>query len=139
MKLLTVLALCLVLSLSSAFPRKNKKEDYERRRVIHRETAKKEHKHEVRHDAKSKVTKHHGSKKGDHKVYKKFGMFAAPTFALEDSSAPQVQPALQQVLVPVNSASFAQNTVAAPEMVSSFTSTPTQRATLGTEVSSPVK
>jgi hypothetical protein len=64
-------------------------------------------------------------------------MFAAPSFALEDSSEGQGQgqSALQQVLVPVNSASFTQNTAAAvPEMVSSFTSAPSQRATLGTEV-----
>jgi beta-xylosidase len=134
MKLLAVLTLLFVLSLATGFPWKHRKNKYERRRVSHRHSVKKEHKHETKHE--SAKARHHGSKTKAHKVYKKYGMFTAPSFALEDSSvAPQVQGGFQQVLVPVNSASFTQNTVTAPEMVSSFTAVPaSQRATLATEV-----
>ena len=85
---------------------------------------------------KLKENSHRAPKKDAHNVYKKFGMITAPSFALEDSSLAQgqAQPAFQQVLVPVNTASFTQNNAAAPEMVSSFTAAPSQRATLGTEV-----
>ena len=138
MNLLAVFMLISILSLASGFPRKHTKNEYERKQVNYRHGLKKEHKHEAKHESgKSKEIKHHSSKKNAHKVYKKFGMFAAPSFTLEDSSEGQGQgqSALQQVLVPVNSASFTQNTAAAvPEMVSAFTSAPSQRATLGTEV-----
>ena len=136
--------LIFILALANGYPRKHKKIEYERRRVIHHKSIKNEHKHELKHEIskskhesrKLKEKKNHASKKDAHKVYKKFGMITAPTFALEDSSVAQgqAQPALQQVLVPVNTASFTQNNAAIPEMVSSFTAAPSQRATLGTEV-----
>ena len=136
--------LIFILALANGYPRKHKKIEYERRRVIHHKSFKTEHKHELKHEIskskhesrKLKEKKNHATKKDAHKVYKKFGMITAPTFALEDSSVAQgqAQPALQQVLVPVNTASFTQNNAAIPEMVSSFTAAPSQRATLGTEV-----
>ena len=145
MKLLAVLMLIFILALANGYPRKHKKIEYERRRVLHHKSVKKEHKHvEVKHEIskskhesnKVKENRNRASKKDAHKVFKKFGMIAAPSFALEDSSAAQdqAQPAFQQVLVPMNTASFTQNTAATPEMVSSFTAAPSQRATLGTEV-----
>ena len=138
MKLLIISTLLVVASISLAFPRKHKKDEYERRRVIHHHSAKREHKHEVKHDStKSKEEDHPNTKSKDgHEVYKKFGMFAAPTFALEDSAdvPGKEQQSLQQVLVPVNGASLAQGTATLPQMISAFAA-PSPRATLGTEVS----
>ncbi|XP_028405925.1 uncharacterized protein LOC114528479 [Dendronephthya gigantea] len=141
MKLLIISSLFLVVSFSVAFPRKHKKDDYERRRIIHHHSAKRADKHEVKHEGKhdspkGKDKNHNTKTEERHEVYKKFGMFAAPSFALEDSSdlgAGREQSSLQQVLVPVSSASLTQNTATLPQMVSAFTA-PSQRATLGTEV-----
>ena len=136
MKLLAILMLIFTVALVSGFPRSHRKNEYERRRVVYHKSVRKEHKHDAKHEG-SKSKHHTSSKKGAHKLFKKFGMIAAPGFALEDSAVAQnqEQPALQQVLVPVNAASFTQASAAAPEMVSSFAAAPTQRATLGTEVS----
>lgn len=138
MKLLAVITLVLVLSFVSGFPRKQKNNEYERKRVeVGKHGVKKARKHEVKEqNDKTKATKHRSSTKDVHKVYKKFGMLAAPSFTFEDASLSQGQGQqyLQQVLMPVSGASLAQNTVAAPQMVSSFTASPTPRATMGTEV-----
>ena len=130
MKLLAVITLFLVSSIVSGFPRKQKNNDYDRKRV---EVGTK---HSVKKtDDKDRAIKHHSSKKDAHKVYKKFGMLAAPSFTFEDASLSQAQgQSLQPVLVPLSGARFAQNTVASPEMVSSFATAPLPRATMGTEV-----
>ena len=138
MKLLATLSLVLVLSFVSGFPRKQKNKEYERKRVeVGKHGVKKARKHEAKDQSgKSRTTKHPSSTKDAHKVYKKFGMLAAPSFTFDDASLSQGQgqQSLQQVLVPVSGASFAQNTVAAPQMFSSFTASPSPRATMGTEV-----
>ena len=131
MKFLAVITLFLISSMVSGFPRKQKNNDYDRKRV---EVGTK---HSVKKaDDKDMATKHHSSKKDAHKVYKKFGMLAAPSFTFEDASLSQAQgqQSLQPVLVPLSGARFAQNTVASPEMVSSFATAPSPRATMGTEV-----
>lgn len=135
MKLRAVLCLVFVLSLATGYPRKRHKKEYERKQIDGRHhLVQKPHKHGAR--------KHEGVKaqeveKNGHHVYKKFAMLTAPTrFALVDSSASQGQPAIQQLLVPVNSASLAQTTANAPaEMTSSFApAAPSQRIALGTQV-----
>lgn len=138
MKALVILSLVFALSLASSLPRKHG----------HNHVGKKHHRHgsrlressshsKAKNDSRTKKHDKHGLKKYHGGIFKKFGMFAAPVVPLEDTSASQGQAVVRQpaqpVLLPISSVGFSQSN-AAPEMVSSYSNTPAQRTTLGTEV-----
>ena len=138
MKVLAIIALVFVLPLARSKPHERRKHHSGKRH--HRDgTRLHENITLSKKKGSTQAVKHiqHGLKKVHGRIYKKFGMIAAPGVALEDSSplqSPgQFQQPVQQLLVPVDNAGLTQRNIPA-EMVSSYSSTPAQSSTLGTEV-----